>query len=335
MAACERIARPRSEKGARHESRRTTYTGRDASAFLPPGRDGAGHRRSGEHLLPGNLLASEASQGVATAGVGGLPGLPHFAPKAKRAIYLFMAGAPSQMDMFDYKPAMGEVVRQGPAREHSHGAAADDDDQRPVAVPHRAVEISSFDQYGSSGAWVSELMPYHGRMVDDITFVRSMYTEAINHDPAITYICTGAPVAGRASLGSWLSYGLGSLNENLPSFVVLTASWTGRQEAQALFNRLWGSGFLPSKSPGRGAAEQGRPGAVPFESGRHRRGAPAAHARFAGSDQPADARGGGRPRNAGSHHAVRNGVPHAELGAGVDRSGRASRSTFSTCTAPT
>ena len=111
-----------------------------------------------------------------------------------------------------------------------------------------------FQQHGESGAWISELLPYTAKMVDDIAIVRSLNTEAINHDPAITYICTGHQLPGRASLGSWLSYGMGSLNENLPSFVVLTATWTGRKEAQALFNRLWGSGFLPSEPPGRVAA---------------------------------------------------------------------------------
>ena len=210
-------------------------------------------------LMPGKLLGdAPAPAPLDTAGVGGLPGLPHFAPKAKRAIYLFMAGAPSQMDMFDYKPTMDEWF--------------DKDLPESIRAGQRLTTMTSgqsrfpiapskyrFEQYGQSGAHVSELLPYTARMVDDISIIRSMHTEAINHDPAITYICTGHQLPGRASLGSWLSYGLGSLNENLPSFVVLTSSWTGRQEAQALFNRLWGSGFLPSKHQGVALRSQGDP----------------------------------------------------------------------------
>jgi hypothetical protein len=116
-----------------------------------------------------------------------------------------------------------------------------------------------FQQYGNSGAWVSELLPYTAKMVDDLAIIKTVHTEAINHDPAITYICTGHQLPGRASLGSWLSYGLGTLNQNLPAFVVMTASWTGRQEAQALYNRLWGSGFLPSKYQGVALRSQGDP----------------------------------------------------------------------------
>ena len=103
------------------------------------------------------------------------------------------------------------------------------------------------------------MLPYTAKMVDDIAIVKSLYTEAINHDPAITYICTGHQLPGRASLGAWLSYGLGTLNENLPAFVVLTATWTGRKEAQALYNRLWGSGFLPSKHQGVALRSKGDP----------------------------------------------------------------------------
>lgn len=116
-----------------------------------------------------------------------------------------------------------------------------------------------FQQYGKNGTWVSELMPHTAKMVDDLTIVKSVFTEAINHDPAITYICTGHQLPGRASLGSWLSYGLGTLNENLPAFVVLTATWTGRKEAQALYNRLWSAGFLPSKYSGVALRSQGDP----------------------------------------------------------------------------
>lgn len=188
----------------------------------------------------------------------GLPGLPHFAPKAKRAIYLFMAGAPSQIDLLDYKPKMNEMfdvdlpdsIRMGQRLTTMTSGQA----RFPVA-PSKY----KFQQYGENGTWVSELLPYTAKMVDDIAIIRSVHTEAINHDPAITYICTGHQLPGRASLGSWLSYGLGTMNEDLPAFVVMTPKWTGRKEAQALYNRLWGSGFLPSKHQGVALRSKGDP----------------------------------------------------------------------------
>jgi hypothetical protein len=192
-------------------------------------------------LLPKSPLVG---QGVLGGNLG-----THFAPKAKRAIYLFMAGAPSQIDMLDYKPGLGrlfdtdlpESVRQGQRLTTMTSGQT----RFPIA-PSKY----NFEQFGQSGAFVSELLPYTSKMVDDISIVRSVHTEAINHDPAITYICTGHQLPGRASLGSWLSYGLGSLNENLPDFVVMTPTWSGRKTAQAIYNRLWGSGFLPSKHQG-------------------------------------------------------------------------------------
>jgi len=200
-------------------------------------------------LLPGRANA---------AAIGGLPGLPHFAPKAKRAIYLFMAGAPSQIDLLDYKPKMEELfdtdlpetIRQGQRLTTMTSGQA----RFPVAPSKYA-----FAQHGQSGAWVSELLPHTAKLVDDLAIVRSLHTEAINHDPAITYICTGHQLPGRSSLGAWLSYGLGTMNSDLPAFVVMTPSWTGRKEAQALFNRLWGSGFLPSKHQGVALRKAGDP----------------------------------------------------------------------------
>jgi len=205
-------------------------------------------------LLPERQVTAADS----VAATGGLPGLPHFAGKAKRAIYLFMAGAPCQMDLLDYKPAMDELfdkdlpdsVRQGQRLTTMTSGQA----RFPIA-PSKY----KFQQYGNNGAWVSELLPHTAKMVDDIAIIKSLYTEAINHDPAITYICTGHQLPGRASLGAWLSYGLGTLNQNLPAFVVLTATWTGRKEAQALYNRLWGSGFLPSKHQGVALRSKGDP----------------------------------------------------------------------------
>ncbi|GAG01625.1 unnamed protein product, partial [marine sediment metagenome] len=163
-------------------------------------------------LLPNHVAAAP------TVATGGLPGLPHFAPKAKRAIYLFMAGAPCQLDMFDYKPKMKEMF--------------DKDLPESVRMGQRLTTMTSgqkrfplapskfkFQQHGKNGTWISELLPHTAKMVDDIAIVKSVYTEAINHDPAITYICTGHQLPGRASLGAWLSYGMGTLNANLPSFV--------------------------------------------------------------------------------------------------------------------
>ena len=188
----------------------------------------------------------------------GLPGLPHFAPRAKRAIYLFMAGAPSQMDLFDYKPRMNDLfdtdlpesVRMGQRLTTMTSVQ----DRFPLAP-----SIYNFQQYGHSGAWVSELLPYTAKIVDELTIINSMHTEAINHDPAITFMCTGEQLPGKASLGAWLSYGLGNPNQDLPAFVVLTSSWSGRQDAQALFNRLWGSGFMPSKHQGVALRSTGDP----------------------------------------------------------------------------
>ncbi len=204
-------------------------------------------------------LLPQESRGADTA-YGGLPGLPHFMPKAKRAIYLFMAGAPCQMDLFDYKPVLHkdnwfdkdlpETVRMG----QRLTTMTSGQNRFPIA-PSKY----KFEQCGNTGAWVSELLPYHKKMVDDIAIVKTLHTEAINHDPAITYFCTGHELPGRSSLGAWLSYGLGSSNENLPAFIVMTPSWTGRKDAQALYNRLWGAGPLPSKYQGVSLRREGDP----------------------------------------------------------------------------
>jgi hypothetical protein len=204
-------------------------------------------------LLPPQARAEESAPGT-----GGLPGLPHFAPKAKRAIYLFMNGGPSQMDMWDYKPEMAaqfdkdlpDSIRRG----QRITTMTSGQSRFPVA-PSKY----KFAQHGKSGAWVSELLPWTSKIVDDLAVIRTVHTEAINHDPAVTYICTGHQLPGRASLGAWLSYGLGTENQNLPAFVVMTASWTGRKEEQAIYNRLWGSGFLPSKHQGVALRSVGDP----------------------------------------------------------------------------
>ena len=214
----------------------------------------------------GSLLAGDAAatqdaggvQGAGLKGIGGLPGLPHFAPTANRAIYLFMAGAPCQMDLLDYKPKMDALFDTDLPDSIRKGQRLTTMTSGQTRFPI-APSKYKFEQYGEGGAWVSELLPHTAKMVDDLAIIRSVNTEAINHDPAITYICTGHQLPGRASLGSWIGYGLGSLNEDLPTFVVMTPTWTGRKEAQALYNRLWGSGFLPSKHQGVAFRRSGDP----------------------------------------------------------------------------
>jgi uncharacterized protein (DUF1501 family) len=203
----------------------------------------------------GALMPAQTS--LADAG-GPLPDLPHFAPKAKRAIYLFMAGAPCQMDLFDYKPKMDDLFDEDFPESIRMGQRLTTMTSGQKRFP-LAPSIYKFAQHGQSGAWVSELLPHTAKMVDDLAFIKSVHTEAINHDPAITYICTGQQQPGRPSLGTWLSYGLGSMNADLPTFVVMTPTWTGRKEAQALFNRLWGTGFLPGKHQGVALRAQGDP----------------------------------------------------------------------------
>jgi hypothetical protein len=174
--------------------------------------------------------------------------LPHFAPKAKRVIYLFMFGGPSQIELFDHKPRLAELhgtdlppsIRQG---------------QRLTAMTATqtrfplAQSIYKFAQHGQSGAWVSELLPHTAKVVDKLCFIRSMHTEQINHDPGITFLQTGFQLAGRPSIGAWLSYGLGSENKDLPAYVVM-ASAGSKLGDQPLADRVWGSGFLPSSYQG-------------------------------------------------------------------------------------
>ncbi len=179
----------------------------------------------------------------------GLPGLPHFAPKAKALIYLHMNGGPAQLDTWDYKPQLAEYFDKELPDSIRNGqrltGMTSGQSRFPVAP-----SLFSFRQHGECGRWVSELLPHTARHVDDIALVKSVYTNAINHDPACTFVMTGNEVPGRASLGSWLSYGLGSESDELPSFVVLTPTWKSRAAAQALFTRMWSSGFLPTEHAG-------------------------------------------------------------------------------------
>ncbi len=187
-----------------------------------------------------------------------LAGYPHFAPKAKRIIYLHMNGGPSQLDTFDYKPALEkhydqelpDSIRQG----QRITTMTSGQSRFPVAP-----SMFKFSQHGRSGAWVSELLPWTAKVVDDIAIVRSVHTNAINHDPACTFLMTGSEIPGRPSLGSWLSYGLGSENNDLPAFVVLTPRFSPKVAAQALFTRMWSSGFLPTRHTGVALRAQGDP----------------------------------------------------------------------------
>ena len=296
------------------------------------GRTGAG---LGAAALASLLPAAPApAQAAAT---GGLPGLPHFAPKAKRVIYLFMAGGPSQIDLFDYKPKMGELVRQGPARVDPQGPAAHHHDLRPEAVPDRPVDVQ-----------VRAARPVAARGSASCCRTRRRWsTTSPSSRPSAPRRSTttrpsptsapGNQLPGRPSLGAWLSYGLGTENENLPAFVVLTATWTGRKDAQAIYNRLWGARLPAQRSTraSRCARRATRCSTCPIPPGvdrqtRRRMLDGLAPAQPAGSTRRSAIR---RPRPASRStrwpSACRRSVP--ELTDIV----RASRSTSSTCTAPT
>lgn len=198
----------------------------------------------------GSLLGTEKVLASSTSNtnplMGGLPGLPHFVPKAKRIIYLFQSGGPSQFETFDYKPELynfhgQELPSSVRGGQRLTGMSAD---QTSLPV---APSLYKFRQYGESRKWVSDLMPHTAEVVDELCFIKSLYTEQINHDPAITFFQTGHQLPGRPSMGSWLSYGLGSENQNLPTFIVLVSK---NGSGQPLYTRLWGNGFLPTEHQG-------------------------------------------------------------------------------------
>jgi len=172
---------------------------------------------------------------------------PHFAPKIKRVIYLFQSGAPSQLETFDYKPRLEAMWGQNLPESVRNGQRLTGMSAGQSSFP-LAASVFKFAQYGRSRAWVSELLPHHTKIVDDVTFIKSMYTEHINHDPAVTFIQTGNQIGGRPSMGSWMSYGLGSENKNLPAFLVLLSK--ARSGDQPLYAKLWSNGFLPSTHQG-------------------------------------------------------------------------------------
>jgi hypothetical protein len=220
--------------------------------------------RQGSHVLGGAALASllgtrlTSAAEVGAANRSGLVGRSHFPGKAKRVIYLHMVGGPPQQDLYDYKPVMKEWF--------------DKDLPDSVRMGQRLTTMTSgqkrfpiaptkyqFAQYGQCGMWVTELLPHTAKMVDDMCFIRSMHTDAINHEPAISLIQTGSQITGRPCLGAWTSYGLGSLNDNLPTFVVLVARPTNTEQLQAISGRLWSSGVLPGEHAGVSFRSAGDP----------------------------------------------------------------------------
>ena len=178
----------------------------------------------------------------------GLPEIPHFAPKAKRVVYLFQSGAPSQIDLLDYKPELERLRGQDLPDSVRQGQRLTAMTASQTTFPI-APSMFHFQRHGESGTWISELLPHTAAIADRLCVLRSVHTEAINHDPAVTFFQTGAQLAGRPSIGAWISYGLGSENRDLPGFVVMVSSGTGRN-GQPLYDRLWGSGFLPTRYQG-------------------------------------------------------------------------------------
>jgi hypothetical protein len=214
--------------------------------------------RRGGNVLGAAALAS--LMGPPTARAAEIPAgfLPHFAPKAKQVIYLHMVGGPSQLDLYDHKPQLGqwydkdlpESVRKGQRLTTMTSGQA----RFPIAP-----SMFKFARHGKCGMWVSELLPRTASMVDEMCFVRSMNTDAINHEPAITFMQSGNQLAGRPCLGAWASYGLGSLNNSLPTFVVLIAEPTNKEQLQAISARLWSSGYLPGEHAGVSFRSAGDP----------------------------------------------------------------------------
>jgi hypothetical protein len=198
-------------------------------------------------LLGADRLAAETA-----------PPFPNFPAKAKRVIYLFQSGAPSQLDLFDHKPKLADLRATELPDSIRQGQRLTGMTSRQTSFPVAPTRFK-FAQYGKSGAWLSELLPHTAKVADELCFIKSLYTEAINHDPAVTFFQTGNQLAGRPSIGSWLAYGLGSENQNLPAFVVLVSQGSGNPTDQPLYDRLWGSGFLPSRYQGVKFRSKGDP----------------------------------------------------------------------------
>ncbi|HSG68763.1 MAG TPA: DUF1501 domain-containing protein, partial [Planctomycetaceae bacterium] len=196
----------------------------------------------------GAAALAQIMGGTSTAASGGLPGLPHFAPKAKRVIFLMQSGAPSHVDLFDYKPLLAE--RRGEEIPESIHKGQKLSTMTATAGKPCLGSISPFRQHGESGAWLSDFLPHTASIADDLCFVKSVKAEAVNHAPAMTFLLTGAEQPGRPSMGAWLSYGLGSENESFPTYCVMTSRDREGTCGQLFYDFYWGSGFLPSKYQG-------------------------------------------------------------------------------------
>ena len=212
------------------------------------------------HHLTRRQFVSRAGTGVGAAALasllnprlfaaGGPNGLPHFAPKAKRVIWLTQSGAPSQLDLFDYKPQLASWFDKDLPDSVRDGQRLTGMTSNQTRFPI-APSIFKFAQYGQSRMWISELLPHTAKIADELCVVRSMHTEAINHDPGMTLLQTGFQIGGRPSIGSWVAYGLGTENANLPAFVAMVSLPTGKVNSQPLHERMWGAGFLPAKYQG-------------------------------------------------------------------------------------
>ncbi|MBS1726428.1 MAG: DUF1501 domain-containing protein [Armatimonadetes bacterium] len=211
-------------------------------------------------LLAVGGIGSLLELASAADGQHGLPGFPNFAPKAKRVIYLFMSGGPSQLDLWDYKPKLNDHFNQDLPDEVRRGQRITTmtSGQARFPIAPSKYKFSQHDN-GGDGLWVSELLPHTASVVNELCVVKSMWTEAINHDPATTFIQTGSTLPGRPSMGAWVSYGLGSMNENLPTYIVLHSKVSSGKPNQPVYPRLWGTGFLPSEYQGVSLRSNGDP----------------------------------------------------------------------------
>lgn len=220
--------------------------------FLGGGLRGASALGLGSIAMGTLLNASESNRGATS-----LPGIAQLAPKAKRVIYLFQSGGPSQLDLFDYKPGLakrfGEEVPTSVYPAERKTTMTSGQKSFPVAP-----SVFKFDRHGESGIWLSETLPHLSKVIDDVCVIKSLHTEAINHDPAATLFQTGSVIAGRPSMGAWVNYGLGTENANLPAFVAMTSNGSAKA-GQPLYDRLWGAGFLPGRFQGVKFRGQGDP----------------------------------------------------------------------------
>ena len=262
----------------------------------------------------------------------GLPGFPNFPPKAKRVIYLFQHGAPSQLDLFDYKPGLTAQRGQDLPDSVRMGQRLTGMTAYQAKFP-TAPSVFKFAKYGESGMALSELLPYTGKIADQICLVKSLQTDAINHDPAVTFFQTGFQIAGRPSIGAWISYGLGSENNDLPAFVVMVSQGGGN--SQALADRHVGQWVFADEIRGGQIPVGHGCGALSFQSRRIRFGhAPALSGRSREAESPGGA-GLSGPGDLHAHRAVRAGLSHAKLGAGVDGFVQGTHAMFWRCMART